>query len=357
LNPNAQSPEYELFAAARTRFEQAARAQPGLLHIETVDIAGARVEMRLLGNTLAESLTETFRHLQTATSPASPTLQIEAWAESETGEASLPREFPVTDGFHAKMDGGSLAISADDRFLSYCVGANSVSWLDRGASRIVASVRRPDDLVLRECVKPFGPLIPVWLRDRGVRAMHAAAVGDRGRVVLLLGASGAGKSTCATFCLEAGMEYLGDDAVALEELADGRFMAHSLYGGARLWPADGGLLPGWEPYAVQPRGCGDDPKLLLFVGRRHRERLLAQAEVAAIAFPQITRGQQSRLRPLGRAEVLRELIRTSLFLSVKPEAQDLDQMLRLATSLPAHALELGSERSEIPALVQQCLSG
>lgn len=312
------------------------------------------MRLRLVGDALAEYLAESFAHLQTPMS-SSPDLEIDAWSEVETGEPGLPREPPGADAFEVPIDGGQVMISADEQFLALRVGDNSVAWLDRRASRVVASVRRPDDLLLRERVKPFGALIPMWLHDRGVRVMHAAALADGDRAVLLPGLSGSGKSTCATFCVEAGLRYLGDDAVALQERGDGSFVAHSLYGAARLWPADGAFFPDWSSNAVPPESSGDDPKLLLYVGRQHRERLLPRAEVVALAFPRITAGAQTRLVRLSRAQALRALVGTSLVLHVKSEPADIDQMVRLATSLPAYALELGADRFRIPALVAQCL--
>jgi hypothetical protein len=325
------------------------------LHVRDVDLAGARVRLRLVGDALAECLIETFAHLQASPLPSSPGLQIDAWAEDETGEPGLPLGPPVVGAVESPMDGGLLAISADEQYLSYRVGNNSVSWLDRRASHIVASVRRSNDLLLRERVKPFGTLVPLWLRDRGIRVMHAAAVADGQRAVILPGPSGAGKSTCATFCVEAGLRYLGDDAVGLQERNDGSFVVHSLYGGARLWPADGGFFPDWSTHAMHPDSAGDEPKLLLFVGRRHRERFLSQADIAAIVFPRVTTHTETRLRPLARAEALRALVSSSLFLGVKPDAIDIDQMLRLVTRLPTFALDLGADRSQIPNLVERCL--
>lgn len=332
-----------------------ARTCPDRLQVRELDLAGAHVRLRVVGDILAEYLTETVAHLQASRLSSSPDLEIDAWSENETGEPALPEEAPWAGAFEAPIDGGSIAISADERFLAFRVGENSVSWLDRHASRIVASVRHPSDLLLRERVKPFGALVPFWLRDRGIRVMHAAGVADGQRAVLLPGLSGAGKSTCATLCVEAGLHFLGDDAIALQETDDGAFVAHSLYGGARLWPADAGFFPDWSSHAVHPHSSGDEPKLLLFVGRRHRKRLMPRADIAAIAFPSVTAGAETRLRPLTRVEALRAMVVTSLFLSVKPEPADMDQILRLVTRLPAFALELGTDRSQIPALVERCL--
>lgn len=342
------------FAAARERFEAVARDCGDRLHTTDIELGGAPVRLRIVGDALAAAMTETFAHLQVApTSP--PALQIEVWSEDETGATGMRREPPLGDGWKARLDGGEVSISADEQYLTYRVGDNSVSWLDRRASRIVGSVRCSKDLLAQERVKPFASLLMQWLRDRGIRIMHAAALAEGERAILLPAPSGSGKSTCATACVDAGMRYLADDTVGLEEHGTGAFVVHSLYGGTRLWPNDGKVFPDWVGHAVRPQNPSEEPKLLLFVGRRYSNRLARRAPVDAIAFPRITSERDTRFRPLKRAEALRALVGSSLFLWLQPRPADIEQMLRLATAIPAFALELGSDRSQIAERVRECL--
>lgn len=355
MNVHLAGSEHDRFTAARQTFDGVARTCADRLHVREIDLAGARVRLRFVGDALVAGLFESFAHLQVAPQPTLPALCIDAWAEDETGVTGLPPNFLPGDVREPPLDGGVLGISADEQYLGYGVGDNSVSWMDRRASYIVASVRRSGDIPLRERVKPFGPLLMSWLRDRGVRVTHAAAVGDNDRAVLLPGPSGSGKSTCATVCVAAGLRYLADDAVGLEERSDGRFIAHSLYGGARLWPLDGELFPDLSQHAMYPDSSGNDPKLLLFVGRRHMEQLLRSASISAIAFPRITMQVDTRLRTISRAEALRAFVASSLFLWMQPRPADIDQMLRLLSTVPVFSLDLGTDRSQIPHFVRQCL--
>ncbi len=50
-------------------------------------------------------------------------------------------------------------------------------------------------------------------RAQGLVPLHAAAVGDRGRAVLLMGDSGAGKSTMALHCLLQGLAMVSEDGL------------------------------------------------------------------------------------------------------------------------------------------------
>jgi hypothetical protein len=53
-------------------------------------------------------------------------------------------------------------------------------------------------------------------RTQGLAALHAACVGKGGRGVLLMGATGSGKSTVALHCLLRGLDFLSEDAVFVQ---------------------------------------------------------------------------------------------------------------------------------------------
>ena len=68
-------------------------------------------------------------------------------------------------------------------------------------------------------------VLPFAAAVKGLEVMHASAVALDGGAVVLLGASGAGKTTLALALCELGAGFLTDDVVALE-LGDGRLIAH-----------------------------------------------------------------------------------------------------------------------------------
>jgi hypothetical protein len=327
-------------------FARVAVANPARLHEAHFVLAGMRVHVRIVGHLLAQRLTETFAHLATTASSGPAGLQIEAWDENETGIIGPRLSEASTPGWEAPMDGGTLAVSADENTLVFRLG-RSVTCLDRRAARIVAWTHDAARLLLQERTKPFGPLLALWLRDRGLRMMHAAAVVRDGRAVLLIGPTGSGKSTSAALCVEAGLGYLGDDAAALEECGDGAFVAHSLYGGARLLAADTARFPHLAQHAVVPDGDLEDPKVLIFLHRTHADQLQRRARITAVAFPRVAGGVTTRVRRLSGAQALGGCAAGSLFMWVRPDASDVDQLTRLVTTVPAYALELGTELSAV----------
>ena len=70
-------------------------------------------------------------------------------------------------------------------------------------------------------------MLPVWYLDQGVQVVHAGLVGRDGVGVLIVGEGGSGKSTTCLAAATAGLEFLGDDFVGIEEDGNG-WIGHSL---------------------------------------------------------------------------------------------------------------------------------
>ena len=87
----------------------------------------------------------------------------------------------------------------------------------------------------------WGPETPLhvpmgWIAEQhGYALAHAAAFGVDGKVALIVGPPGAGKSTLAVRAAMLGFEYYGDDRVLVE--ADGRF-AHAVFSSAKCFVSD-----------------------------------------------------------------------------------------------------------------------
>lgn len=78
-------------------------------------------------------------------------------------------------------------------------------------------------------------VLPRLVSHQGRLVLHSAAVADHEGAILLLGPTGAGKSTLAASYLEDGYELLTDDCVLLDPTEDG-IRAIPAYPGLRLWP-------------------------------------------------------------------------------------------------------------------------
>jgi hypothetical protein len=93
----------------------------------------------------------------------------------------------------------------------------------------------PDDLTLEDTATYLlGPILGFVLRLRGTVCLHASAIVIKDRVVILVGAAGAGKSTTAAAFAQQGYSVLSDDVVAPIDRGD-TFFVQPAYPRIRLW--------------------------------------------------------------------------------------------------------------------------
>ncbi|PSB55399.1 hypothetical protein [Chamaesiphon polymorphus] len=93
----------------------------------------------------------------------------------------------------------------------------------------------PDDLTLEDTATYLlGPILGFILRLRGTVCLHASAIAIADRVVVLVGAAGAGKSTTAAAFAQRGYPILSDDVVPLIDCGE-TFLVQSAYPRIRLW--------------------------------------------------------------------------------------------------------------------------
>jgi hypothetical protein len=152
-------------------------------------------------------------------------------------------------------------------------------------------------------------LLAYRLLELGGVLLHSAGVVDRGRAVLFLGRSGAGKTTAAGISLASGREVLSDDLNAV--LPGGREGARGAPSVARL------------PFA------GD----------------LRRAEAGAGAFPlravlRLEKSAAAALAPLSPALVAATLLACSPYVNADPHRREalLEVLERLARAIPARRL-------------------
>ena len=100
--------------------------------------------------------------------------------------------------------------------------------------------------------------LAAWLAGPSTQVLHAGAVAYEGAAALIVGASGAGKSTTVLACAMAGAGFLGDDLVLVESGSDNENAeptVHCLFATAKL-NADSARALGaeaWPSLGVTPK--------------------------------------------------------------------------------------------------------
>ncbi len=195
------------------------------------------------------------------------------------------------------------------------------------------------------------------LRWRGRFHLHAGAIVlPEGESILLVGGSGAGKTTATLALVEAGSLFLGDDALVLANTDDG----------PRIWSFPRLFHVGPETLDAFPRlrllsrethGYGDkraiDPTLA-FPSR-------ATASCGAptrILHPRIEQAENTMLTPLSKAEGLGNLIAQSASLLIEGgpnKDEHLSLLSRIANDAEHIDLRLGRDLLHDPALLKRAL--
>ncbi|HKV09561.1 MAG TPA: hypothetical protein VJ725_15570 [Thermoanaerobaculia bacterium] len=150
----------------------------------------------------------------------------------------------------------------------------------------------------------FRVLTAYRLLETGGVLLHSAAVAEGGNAFLLLGRSGAGKTTASRLCLEAGAAVLSDDL-----------------------------------NAAVPGSAGTRVEKLPFTGDLG-DRAGGPIEVPLRAILRLEKGSEERLVPLSPARALAHLVAAAPFVNRDPWREEtlLSILERLARSVPAHTL-------------------
>ncbi|MEO8561877.1 MAG: hypothetical protein ABI601_07370 [bacterium] len=145
--------------------------------------------------------------------------------------------------------------------------------LDDRTAHITASIA-PGQILEDLTTYLYGAVLGFVLRSRGVLAMHASCVANDHGAILLVGESGAGKSTTAAALDRRGWRVVSDDLTALSPPAEaGRpWLAHHAFTHVRLWPPSEAIVlgragtlaritPGWDKlcYPLDAQRFTDDP--------------------------------------------------------------------------------------------------
>jgi len=339
----------QFFQAAQQAWAQAAQVcQP---QEYTYTIAGLGLQLRLVGNNLAERLTPALAHVATATF-LRPGLTIYAWDSSETGIALPPILFT-----EALASGQSTAwgyFLHDERFrLFFQPALQTLYVLDLAQGLAIYWVGDAHQLALSDGGAPLLTLLHWWLGQQDYQVVHGAAVGTSAGGALLIGKSGSGKSTTALAALHAGLAYVGDDYCLVASQA--KPMVYSLYSSGKLNFADELYFPHFRP-ARTTLAYAQADKALFFFAKQFAQQVVAALPLKAILLPAIYPSEPSSLCEVSPAQAVLAMAPSTIFQLVGARQQTMQQLSLLARQLPCFRLRLGARREEIPALIADRLA-
>ncbi|APR85429.1 Hypothetical protein A7982_10778 [Minicystis rosea] len=206
--------------------------------------------------------------------------------------------------------------------------------------------------------------IPLALRRFGLFHIHAAALRHpSGESILVAGGSGAGKTSTTIALIEAGSQYLGDDAHFLSSNAGG--LCISVFPRAfHLAPATIAAFPRLEAFAGPPSGRRDKRALdarRAFPDRHLATMPLSPGRVLAL-FPSVVDAPVTELLPIPRADAFGLLLASSAALVIDGLAgrdENLRVIQAVLTASRCFELRLGRDalvdpRAEVAARIARC---
>ncbi|MEX1020864.1 MAG: hypothetical protein WDZ49_14475, partial [Litorilinea sp.] len=274
----------EFFAQVEAAYGEAAHAGGVIERWFAVD--GRRLRLCFAGPALIPALTAALAHLAIAPPPgvdagAQAHLTLHIWDSESTGTPRLVAPWTLAQVALR----GEVSAFSNARFLTAAQrDMPAMSILDTATDRGYFWIADPGHIFVFERAAPMKVVLHWWLRAQNLPMIHAAALGTDAGAVLIVGKTGAGKSTTSLLCLEAGMKFIADDRCLLQldsspragdtEAADTTPHALCIYNSAKLHVAQMHQFPALRRHVVQtPRDAGVgaalgiEEKSLIFVAQ------------------------------------------------------------------------------------------
>jgi hypothetical protein len=193
-------------------------------------------------------------------------------------------------------------------------------------------------------------------RVQALVALHAACVGDAGRGILLMGSSGAGKSTVTLQCLLDGLGFLAEDSVFVAPdtlLATGVSNYLHVRADSLRWIAQARTVAKIRRSPVIVRRSGVRKYEIDLRGGEYS--LVARPlKISSVVFlsAQHATEQQGLLKRLSRAEALARLSQEQAYAANQPSWQS---FTRAAARLPFFELRRGRHPSDAVAVLRELI--
>ncbi len=276
--------------------------------------------------------------------------------EFSTGVAASPP--PGDAGWMASYSGVEVWLAGSQL---YVTAGTSVARLDPSSGTGTVATQpapwaRPEALDDAHVVMVVLILV-ILLRYHDLFALHAAALTRAGVGCLLVGESGAGKSTMALNLVRRGWGYLSDDSILLRPGAD-RVEAFGFRRRVSMEPL---AARGFPEVSDQWRGCpfASVSKRYLQMSELYPRQMEDSCVPGLLIFPRLTDAPHSRLEPLcDKAEILGRLMQQSRLLVLEPHVapQHLEVLKRLLLQSTSYELLAGRDLVETPGRISDLLS-
>ncbi|RYX82447.1 serine kinase [bacterium] len=335
------------FETMRDNFERAAEGSGEIVE-RFYSIGGYCVRLQFAGRAMVELLTSAFAHLRIE--PQSHfDLSVGLWDSASTNTYLPPPPWAPADC----LPRCSVRDYVNSRIqVSYESVKKILSVLDIESNQGYFWIRDAAQLPAYQCGSPLLVLLHQWMAQNNRMLVHGGAVGTPEGGVLLVGKGGSGKSTATLCCLDSPLMYAADDYGLVGSEPEPYF--YSLYSSGKVNAPDVSKHP--IIASAQHSAILDTQKALYFLHSYFPEKISKGFPLRAIIVPRVTPQIETRVRRIGQAQAMLALAPSTLFQLPGAEAEKFGRMGALVKSLPAYALESGSDWKQIPRVLGELIA-
>ncbi len=312
------------------------RRPPALYHLGVSDLT---IALSLSGAQMAAATLPALAHLTTSVEAAPPDITLHLWDGAESGV--WPPRPPFTPEDYRRY--GQRAIAHDGvRSLMHAPTSGQLFAYDRASRQGYFWVEDASQLSIYERAAPVQTLFHWALAEFGWQVVHAAAVGNASGGVLLVGGTGAGKSTTALSCLaQAGLRFLSDDK-CLVRLTPAP-QAFALFSSAKL---KGDMLARLPHFRLLVTGWDDSYKAnkgLVFLHPTFADNMIPTFQVKALLLPQVAHRETADIRPAPAGDLFRQLGPSTVIWLPGAEVENYRFTAAMTRRLPCYQIALASD--------------
>jgi len=198
---------------------------------------------------------------------------------------------------------------------------------------------------------PFRTILHWFLHAENIHFLHGAVVGNNNQGVLITAKSGSGKSTTSLACLLAGMDFVGDDYVAIT--TDNTVVAHNLYSSAKVTKPGLQLFPELTEQ-VWNTNSAETEKAVMFLYPAFSYQIHESLPLTTLLIPRII-GGETTITPANKLEALVAVAPTTLLQLPLAEIGKLKVLKEIIKKLPCYYLNLGSDVKGVSKVIREFL--
>ena len=312
-------------------------------------IAGVPIRLRFAGEAMVVPMTLALGHLESEPVDA-PELTVYLWDSESTG---TPAPTPPWDPDDYRERGIVRGYFEQGLYTWFEWGGRTLNVLDSREAEGFFWVGSVAGLGMLDWGSPLRTLLHIWLGERGIQLVHAAAVGRPDGAAVLAGNAGTGKSTTALSCLRSNLMHIGDDYCVISP--GDPPTVWTLYCSVKADDDTMARLPELRPLVFKDSGRGFELKSLIDLHSTLPEKLLRSAPLRVVSPPRITDAVESRAVPCPPGVALAAAAPSTMLQLAGADEGTMRRLSEFVRSAATYRLEVGSDPRLVPAAIEGTL--